>query len=185
MVSLVYQCLLAAAIICVCLGLSFPHIYSSGTHYQVGYDIVSKTYVQLCHLFLLFVILDMNCMSFNSLSAGFVSLFLCFQGSTFRDRIQDYYNKHPLLRSKFLPWAETPYGEWIVQGFIDITQYNSELIINEIQGLADGSGLSFLEVVIFHMLAECSNVENIVCFLHCSCFSILNYGIICALCRFS
>ena len=45
MVSLVYQCLLAAAIICVCLGLSFPHIYSSGTHYQVGYDIVSKTSV--------------------------------------------------------------------------------------------------------------------------------------------
>lgn len=64
-------------------------------------------------------------------------------GYEFKDRIKQYLNDFDFFNTKILPFIETENGKLILNDYLNLIKKKFPWYIDEINGIADGSGLSF------------------------------------------
>ena len=63
-----------------------------------------------------------------------------------REHIQAFYASFMALHQKFIPFIQTEKGRRIYEGYLKTTQEVMPNYLDEIRGIADGSGVAFEQV---------------------------------------
>ncbi|XP_060066549.1 beta-alanyl-dopamine/carcinine hydrolase-like [Ylistrum balloti] len=78
-------------------------------------------------------------------------------GSTFQNRIKSFYQRSLLVQEKLLPFYSQRRGREIAEVYLRGARDNFPKLIREIQGLADGVGMSFEDIFILNIAKEVYN----------------------------
>lgn len=104
---------------------SIPILYTRGTHYEVGYDIVSIK-----------IILDLD-----------FARFLFYQGRTFQSMIELHVNRNPHLNQVLLQKYTSSKIRRIYENILKNVEKNYPQYIEELNGMAEGSKVPFFKVI--------------------------------------
>ena len=99
----------------VILAISIPELFTRGSHYEVGLDIVSETQSICCQL-------NMLCITIRFIIVT-VNLCAFLKGGTFKEQIREYFADDKLLQNIFIPWHNTPIGRKVRHTIVYLYNY--------------------------------------------------------------
>ncbi len=118
---------------------SLPVLFTRGTHYQVGYNVVSLncwyTFVQILLNFYAKPIRE-------TIQKNLIE----FKGKAFGLLIKDFLNDLDFYNQISLPLFDLPEGRKVYDATLNICNSQFPQYVEEIQGMADGAALPFYQV---------------------------------------
>ncbi|CRK99553.1 CLUMA_CG012870, isoform A [Clunio marinus] len=81
-------------------------------------------------------------------------------GRTFSAMIKDFVSKSALLNSSYLPIYNTPQGKKVYNETLEVVTKSFPQYLRELQGVADGAGVEFYKLFLFHLDEILPNVAK-------------------------